>query len=64
MEGIVCSDCIKKYSLRMLAEKIGVTSDTLCPRCNSSCGKQLSEEDFSWLMASYFENGSIDLTGC
>ena len=62
MGSIVCSHCFKKYSLRMIAENTGVASDEPCPRCKSPNGKKLSEDGFLWLMTSYFENGSIDLS--
>lgn len=61
MKKIICSDCFKKISIRILAENAGVTSDEHCPRCNSPKGKKLSEKDLMRLMESYFENGSIDL---
>jgi hypothetical protein len=62
MQSIVCSHCFKKYSLRMIVENTGVASDEPCPRCKSPKGKKISEDDFLWLMTSYFENGSIDLS--
>jgi hypothetical protein len=62
MKSIICSGCLKKFSLRMLAENTGVISDEACPRCKSSKWRKLSEADFVRLMESYFENGSIDLS--
>lgn len=62
MQSVVCSHCFKKYSLRMIVENTGVASDEPCPRCKSSKGKKISEDGFLWLMTSYFENGSIDLS--
>lgn len=62
MGSIVCSHCFKKHSLRMIAEDTGIASDEPCPRCKSANGKKLSKEGFLWLMTSYFENGSIDLS--
>ena len=46
----------------MIAEDTGIASDEPCPRCKSANGKKLSKEGFLWLMTSYFENGSIDLS--
>jgi RES domain len=62
MNSIVCSHCFKKHSLKMMAENSGFASNDPCPRCMSSKGKRLSQDDFIWLMTSYFENGSIDLS--
>ena len=62
MGSIVCSHCFKKHSLRMIAEDTGIASGEPCPRCKSANGKKLSKEGFLWLMTSYFENGSIDLS--
>ena len=62
MNSIVCSHCFKKYSLRMMAENSGFATKDLCPRCKAPSGKKLSQDDLIWLMTSYFENGSIDLS--
>lgn len=46
----------------MIAENTGLASDEVCPRCKSSKGKKITEDGLLWLMTSYFENGSVDLS--
>jgi|Wag4MinimDraft_8_1082659.scaffolds.fasta_scaffold00145_4 hypothetical protein len=56
---LVCSECFNDHGLKIMAYKLGVKSETVCPNCSKKSGYKLDEKTLKDLAYNFYVRGSM-----